>query len=57
MKDENTIKSIKIKIKENTFSSDLLRLLKSNKIDRFAKRYMEKKNDKILHKNLHRIYT
>ena len=47
MKDENTIKSIKIKIKENTFSSDLLRLLKSNKIDRFAKRYMEKKNDKI----------
>ena len=39
---DNIIKSIKKKEKENCISSDLLRLLKSNKIDTFAKRYLEK---------------
>ena len=38
----DNIKSIKKKEKENCISSDLLRLLKSNKIDTFAKRYLEK---------------
>ena len=45
LKNEKIIKKIKKGIIENGFSSDLLRLLKSNKIDRFAKRYLEKKND------------
>ena len=36
------IKLFKAKEKKNHFSSDLLRLIKSNKIDRFAKRYLEK---------------
>ena len=36
------IKSFRTTEKENSFSSDLLRLLKSNRIDTFAKRYLEK---------------
>ena len=46
MKDNNIIKTIKKKMKDNLFSSDQLRLLKSNKIDRFAKRYLENNNSK-----------
>lgn len=44
-KNEKIIKAIKKNIIENNFSSDLMRLLKSNKIDRFAKRYLEKENN------------
>ena len=44
-KSEKIIKSFKKSLVENTFSSDLLRLIKSNKIDRFAKRYLEKKTN------------
>ena len=44
MKNDNIIKTINKKMKEDCFSSDQLRLLKSNKIDRFAKRYLENKN-------------
>ena len=47
-KSEKIIKNIKMNIVKQNFSSDLLRLLKSNKIDRFFKRYLEKtKNIKI----------
>ena len=63
IKSEKLIKTIKNDIKENNFSSDLLRLLKSNKIDRFAKRYLEKTNNKknklnnYINKNVRRILT
>jgi hypothetical protein len=43
MKNENIIKSIKKNIIESSFSSDLLRLLKSKKVDRFVKRYLNTK--------------
>ena len=44
MKNEKIINKINKYITETSFSSDLFRLLKSKKIDRFVKRYLEKKN-------------
>ena len=51
MKYENTINKIKNYLTESSFSTDLFRLIKSNKIDRFAKRYLEHKNYLNVYKN------
>ena len=52
MKNDNIINTINKKMKEDCFSSDQLRLLKSNKIDRFAKRYLENKKSKTTKRNI-----